>query len=82
MNIKAEIENLKTELDKVEDVHLIRAIKSLLNYAKQHSSQSDWWNQISEEEKAAINKGIEQANNGELKDYSEVRASIRDKYNL
>lgn len=82
MDIKQEIEKLKTELDQVEDARLIQAIRHLLDYAKQHPQQTDWWNQISDEEKAAINEGIEQADNGELKDYSEVRNAIRDKYNL
>jgi predicted transcriptional regulator len=82
MDLKQEIEKLKTELDQVEDVHLIQVIKNLLEYARQPPQQTDWWNLISDEEKAAINEGIKQADNGEVKDYSEVRNAIRKKYNL
>ncbi len=82
MVLKQEIEKLKTELDQVEDVHLIQVIKNLLEYARQHPQQTDWWNLISDEEKAAINEGIKQADNGEVKGYSEVRNAIRKKYNL
>ena len=82
MVLKQEIEKLKTELDQVEDVHLIQVIKNLLECARQHPQKTDWWNLISDEEKAAINEGIKQADNGEVKDYSEVRNAIRKKYNL
>jgi hypothetical protein len=34
MDIKAEIKSLKKELDKIEDKHLIQAIKNLLTYAQ------------------------------------------------
>jgi hypothetical protein len=33
MDIQAEIESIKKELDKVEDKHLLQAIKNLLTYA-------------------------------------------------
>ena len=37
------------------------------------SEQTDWWNGISEGEKESIEKGIEDANSGNLKPQSEVR---------
>jgi thiamine pyrophosphate-dependent acetolactate synthase large subunit-like protein len=37
------------------------------------SEKTDWWNEISEGEKESIEKGIEDANSGNLKPQSEVR---------
>jgi thiamine pyrophosphate-dependent acetolactate synthase large subunit-like protein len=37
------------------------------------SEKTDWWNEISESEKESIEKGIEDANSGNLKPQSEVR---------
>lgn len=37
------------------------------------SEKTDWWNGISEGEKESIEKGIEDANSGNLRPQSEVR---------
>jgi thiamine pyrophosphate-dependent acetolactate synthase large subunit-like protein len=37
------------------------------------SEKADWWDEISEGEKESIEKGIEDANSGNLKPQSEVR---------
>ena len=37
------------------------------------SEKADWWNEISEGEKESIEKGIEDANSGNLRPHSEVR---------
>ncbi|MDX1720666.1 MAG: hypothetical protein R3353_10915 [Salegentibacter mishustinae] len=37
------------------------------------SEKTDWWNEISEGEKESIEKGIEDADSGNLKPQSEVR---------
>ena len=37
------------------------------------SEKTDWWNEISESEKESIEKGIEDADSGNLKPQSEVR---------
>jgi predicted transcriptional regulator len=37
------------------------------------SEKTDWWNGISEGEKGSIEKGIEDANSGNLRPHSEVR---------
>lgn len=55
-------------LSSLEDESII---KKLLEFRKQETK--DWWDQISEEERASINKGVEEANNKELKPHSEAR---------
>lgn len=46
-------------------------IKKLLEFRRKETK--DWWEQISEEEKKSINKGIEDADNNEVKPHSEAR---------
>ncbi|MBD3182971.1 hypothetical protein GF312_11820 [Candidatus Poribacteria bacterium] len=42
---------------------------------------SDWWDEISEAEKAAVEKGLAEADRGELIPHEEVMKKVRDKYN-
>ncbi|MEI7489206.1 MAG: hypothetical protein WCJ72_17700 [Chryseobacterium sp.] len=46
-------------------------IEKLINLRKEETK--DWWNTISEEEKASIEKGITDAENKNLKSHSEAR---------
>ena len=43
---------------------------------------SDWWDEISEAEKAAIEESLAEADRGELIPHEEVMKKVRDKYNL
>jgi len=71
MNLQTEISWIQTELMKVKDPDLIKAIKSLLKYRKKQV-QSDWWDEISDEEKASIERGLAQSAKGETKSHKEV----------
>lgn len=55
-------------LSTVTDNEVIQKIVALRNEETQ-----DWWNEISEEERSSIEKGIKDANNGKLKSHSEAR---------
>lgn len=46
-------------------------IKKLVEFRRKETK--DWREQISEEEKKSINKGIEEADNNEVKPHSEAR---------
>jgi predicted transcriptional regulator len=50
----------------LEDEAMIEKIENI------QSQQCDWYDLIDEKEKAEIKKGIQQANNGELKTTDEV----------
>ena len=39
MNLHAEKERIKDELDNINDAHLIKAIRELLNYAKESTEE-------------------------------------------
>ncbi len=43
---------------------------------------ADWWDEISEAEKKAIEKGIAEADSGKLISHAEVMEEVRARYNL
>ncbi|MDT3738809.1 MAG: hypothetical protein RO257_04835 [Candidatus Kapabacteria bacterium] len=55
-------------LSSIEDSIII---EKLMKFRKEESS--DWWNEISVEEKESIEKGIRDADNGKLKPHSTAR---------
>lgn len=69
------IENKKIELiqwlSTLEDQSLIDKLLKLRD-----AENTDWWQELSAKEKASIEKGIKEAEEGKLKPHSEVR----DKY--
>jgi len=60
--------NLIQWLSSIEDESII---KKLLEFRRKETE--DWWEQISDEEKESIKKGIKEADNKELKPHSEAR---------
>jgi hypothetical protein len=71
MKMELQIEKRKLELiqwlSTLEDLNILDKISAL------KKEQKDWWDTISDDEKASIEKGIEQANAGNLKPHSEAR---------
>lgn len=68
------IETLTEKIDLIQWLSTIEdesIIKKLLEFRRKETK--DWWEQISEDEKKSINKGIEEADNNELKPHSETR---------
>ena len=72
MNLDFNIESKKLALIKwltsLNDVSMIDKILEL----KQKETK-DWWNEISDEEKESIEKGLSDAESGKLKPHSEIR---------
>ena len=64
-NTKIELIQWLTTLD---DKSLIQKILDL-----RKSETKDWWNEISDSEKASIEKGLLDADNGKLNSHSEAR---------
>ena len=69
--------NIQTLNEKLELIQWLSTleddsiIKKLMQLRKEETK--DWWNSISEEEKKSIEKGISEADNGELKSHAEAR---------
>ncbi len=68
----ARILNEKLELiqwlSSIEDKSII---KKLIEFRKRETK--DWWDEISDAEKASIEKGLKQADNNELEPHSKAR---------
>ena len=72
MNLDFNIESKKLALiqwlTSLNDVSMIDKILELKN-----KETKDWWNEISDEEKESIEKGLSDAESGKLKPHSEIR---------
>jgi hypothetical protein len=69
MSIESEKIKLIEWLTNLEDDSIIEKIKFL----KENYPQTDWWNEITEEEKASIEKGLEDIKAGRITPHAEVR---------
>lgn len=71
MNLEAEKLSLIQWLAQVTDEEIIDKIKTL------RASTSDWWDQITIEERTEIEEGLSQANSGEVIPHEEVMKKYR-----
>ncbi len=69
-----DIVDLRTDLhnmiDKISDSNVLNAVKTLLS--GKAATQTDWWDTISDEEKAEIEQGLAEADRGEVIPHEEV----------
>ena len=72
--------DLHNMIDKISDSNVLNAVKTLL--AGKAVPQEDWWDEVSEEDRKAIEEGLEQLDRGEYLTRSEVREKIQEKYKL
>lgn len=78
---------MNLEAKKLELVQLIINTKKPLTLkrvedALKHENEQDWWDEISDAERQSIEKGLAEANKGELISHEEVMKEVRAKYNL
>ena len=71
MNLETRKLNIIRWVSHLEDESIIERIEKLRSYG------GDWWEMIDENEKANIEKGILQADNGEVKTSEEVLSKYR-----
>ncbi len=76
MDITTEKAEILKRLDQVNDLSLVSAIRNLLDFglSKQNLENNEMEN--------SINRGLQQAERGELRPHEEVIAEIRDRYKL
>ncbi len=63
------------EIINSNDENLLSSIKFLLKIEKK-----DFWNELSNNDKAAINKGLEQLDKGESVSHKEVQKNIKSQF--
>jgi len=72
IELRADLHNM---IDKISDSNVLNAVKTLLS--GKTAKQADWWNTISEEERAEIVQGLAEADRGELFPHEEVIAKYK-----
>ena len=70
MNIQAEKLELIEWLAKVNDFSIIDKLKSI---RAEYIKKTDWWEQISEQEKMDIQQGLQDIETGNVKTHDEVK---------
>jgi len=70
MNIKSEKQILIDWISSLEDEEVIETIKE---FKQSYFSKKDWWNEISEEEKNSIDRGLEDAEEGRVISYEQFK---------
>jgi len=69
MNIESEKRKLIEWITGLQDDSILEKIKMLKN----RQSQKDWWNEITDEEKASIEKGLEDVKAGRIIPHEKVK---------
>lgn len=76
MNIETRKINLIHWITRLTDEGVLEQIESLKN------KDSDWWDELPESVKNSVEKGIEQADNGETVPHENVIKEVKAKYGL
>jgi predicted transcriptional regulator len=74
MDLKAEKLELIQWLAQLTDENIIAKIRNLRN------EKTDWWDEISEEERSSIQGGLEELERGEGVTHEAIIKKVRDKY--
>lgn len=69
MNLDKEKKILIDWINKLNDEYIIERIKML----KDNLKETDWWKEISDEEKASIERGLEDVQQGRISSHEKVK---------
>jgi predicted transcriptional regulator len=75
MNVSELRTDLHKMIDKIDDSYVLNAVRVLLS--DKVSSQTDWWERISEDERLEIQLGMDEADRGEVIPHDEVMNKYR-----
>jgi predicted transcriptional regulator len=75
MNVIELRSDLHSMIDKITDSNILNAVKTLLS--ERTDTQTDWWDIISDEERAEIEQGLAEADRGEVISHEEVMAKYK-----
>jgi hypothetical protein len=76
MNIETRKINLINWISSIQEEDILAEMEKI------QQKKADWWNTISNEDKEAINDGLEQLDKGGFLTRSHVRNKIKEKYNF
>lgn len=82
MNLREEKLDVIHQLLQVNDEALLHAVKNMLDFGleRQGNSQTDFWDELSESQKARIEIAIQQLDSGQGIPHEEVMEVLRKKY--
>ena len=72
IDLRTDLHNM---IDKITDSSVLNAVKTLLS--DRSTTQADWWDTISENERAEIEQGLAEAERGEVVPHEEVMAKYK-----
>ncbi|MGE4287373.1 MAG: hypothetical protein AB7E36_01700 [Salinivirgaceae bacterium] len=76
MNIETRKINLIHWITRLTDEEVLKQIENLKN------KDADWWDELPESVRNSVEKGIEQADNGEMIPHENVIKEVKAKYGL
>ncbi|MBN1951781.1 MAG: hypothetical protein JW801_11310 [Bacteroidales bacterium] len=76
MNLENRKINLINWLSSVQEENVLAKVEKI------QEENTDWWDNVVEEDKKAINEGLEQLDKGDYLTRSEVRSKIKEKFNF
>lgn len=76
MNLETRKINLINWISSLQEADLIDKVEAI------QKENADWWDTISNEDKQAIEEGLEQLDKDEFLTRSQVRAKVKEKYNF
>jgi hypothetical protein len=71
MDISTEKLDIIQRICEIQDNDLIDMIKNIIDIPG--SSKSDWWKQITQDEKDSINRGLNDLQNGKIFSHDQIR---------
>lgn len=77
MNLKSKKLELVELLMQTHDSNVLAKVEAALT-----GGETDWWDELSNAEKEAIKKSLEEADKGELIPHEQVMNEIKERYNL
>lgn len=76
MNIEARKINLINWISSIQDDTILEKLEMI------QQDKDDWWDTISENDKRAINEGIDQLDRGEYLTHEQVRSIIKERFKI
>ena len=76
MNLETRKINLINWISTLQEESVLEKVEKI------QKEKIDWWDTTSEEDKKAINEGLEQLDRGEYLTHSQVRSKIKERFNF
>ncbi len=76
MNLETRKKNLINWITSVQEDEILEKVEVI------QKDTSDWWDTLSEDDKGAIENGVQQLKSGKYLPHNEIRMQIKKRFNL